>query len=282
MTDLIIILILLYLVQAAHSFNGVGAVFGCDWRGRWKEKSSKLMSDRRGRTFCSGRLIPPLRGVVICSGDQRSTESLTQHKQVFEERFELYRERSSWTRSLADLLFVYLVAVVPYTISVFGVSRTWIVLVCGLATLQISSFAFFRRAFKSLYPTKSNDGFSSSLTILLSPIAALRMDDVLLKSLAEGIHPVVVAAVLLDSSAARKFSWKNVLRLQSEGRVEEAAAITRFAKVDSSEMQRNHARKWFDSTQFCPLCDAEYDSTATVCSDCSVRLLAVTQAPSGR
>ncbi len=123
---------------------------------------------------------------------KRAIEGIFDTK-VIAERVAAHREHSAMVRGHSNLLFVYLFLLAPGVVLWRGLESTWPLLLAALL-LQMWLIAWlFRRAHRQLYPADAETRFAATVTIVLSPMAAMRAPDVLIQDLLSEFHPLAVA-----------------------------------------------------------------------------------------
>jgi len=271
MISLFLILVLVYVAQASQLFKGRPSIFRRSLSGKWKALEPVVLPGI-GRSLYWGMLLPPLRGLLVsaeaCNGNL--------DKRSIEQRLQEYESATQWTRPLADFLFFFLVVFVPVVFIVLPVSQTWRILLCELVLLQVSAAIVFYSAHSRLYPDRRDERFGHTLTVLLSPIAALRVDDVLLRTVLTEYHPVAVARVLLGEEEALHFVSR-YLWIERHGQdtrdIDGLSLLESFVQREFGQKTFIAQRKSPDAISFCPICGAEYRSVVSQCSSCGTPVL---------
>jgi hypothetical protein len=190
---------------------------------------------------------------------------------------------------LANFLFCFVFAYVPFVIWRVGLSSSWLPLLIGLFGLTIATAFIFRRAHRRLYPKAEDERFTHTLTIALSPTSAIRARDALLRPLMETFHPLVPAKLFLTEKDFRDFA-RRVLRdlkqpaLPVQPREEAAVQATelyhRNALRIAIETFLKKAGLDVDALlgipepldesclAFCPRCEAQFTNPNGQCADC--------------
>jgi hypothetical protein len=171
----------------------------------------------------------------------------------------------------------------------FGPGVLWRVAVVLLGISAAITLEFWT-LHKRLFPEASSARFKSALTIMLSPIAAIRASDVIVRDLLGGFHPMAVAAVILPADEFRQVAGEQ-LRLnrfgeptsnwyrQNLGKLMERLILEK--KISLEELLRP-AQRDSGAVGYCPRCLAQYVKIPGACTDCGfgqvVRFDGVSQA----
>jgi hypothetical protein len=123
-----------------------------------------------------------------------------------ERRWNKARPLTQPVRWLANFLFFFLFAYIPFVIWRVGLSSSWLPLLIGLFALTIATAFFFRRAHCRLFPKAEDERFTHTLTIALAPTSATRAHDALLRPLLETFHPLVTAKLFLANKDFEDFA----------------------------------------------------------------------------
>lgn len=187
----------------------------------------------------------------------------------------VFARRSRWLRILANFQLALLFLALPFTFIKFGPAVLWRVAVSLLVISVAITFEFWM-LHKKLFPQAVSARFKAGVTILLSPIAAIRASDALARDLLAGYHPVAVAAAILPSDEFRQFAGEQfrLIRFgdhpgkwyrENLGKLMEQAV--RRKGVKPAELLRPASRE-SGSVAYCPRCLAQYVKDRTACSDC--------------
>lgn len=211
-----------------------------------------------------------------------------------------FRHRSRPVRWLANLLVLYVFAVIPAAIWHFGFLRTWLGLLLGLLTLTLTTATLFYRAHRKLYPDAEDERFTHTLTIALAPSSAMRAHDALSRPLLENLHPLTAAQGLLGDDAFREFAqavWRDVrhpalpncpsndpaaIATEQFFREAQRQALEGFLKVhrlNPHELCRAPQPTEAASRAYCPRCETQFATPDARCADCGgLALVAFTKA----
>ena len=187
----------------------------------------------------------------------------------------VFTRRSRWLRILANLQLALLFFALPLSFIKFGPAVLWRVAVSLLVISAAISFEFWM-LHKRLFPRAGSARFKAGMTILLSPIAAIRASDALARDLLAAYHPVAVAAAILPSDDFRQFAGEQFRRnrfgdhpckwyQENLGRLMEQTI--RRKGIKPVELLRP-ARRESGSVAYCPRCLAQYLKDRSACSDC--------------
>ncbi len=214
---------------------------------------------------------------------KRQLDVKTAHERVNE-----FHAAARWPGLFANALFAVLLVVVPVYIWVGVRVIVWVNLLLT-TLLLISAITFsFRSAHRRLYPDDKDARFSETLTVALSPFAAMRAKDTLARNLLASFDTLAVASVLLPPAAFERFagqSYRN-LRFPLPTSSELSPAFLReFAKFqktrdrhragflkrhfgDVERFLRPPAPASRQSRSYCPRCHAQFHLESGSCSDC--------------
>jgi len=224
------------------------------------------------------------RAAVIPESLQASFDS-----KVIEQRWESFQKRGKGVRRLANLLFAYLFLLAPPAIWYFGLKLCWPELVIGLFALTITTAVLFRRAHKALYPQAGDERFTHFLTILLSPLNAIRAHDVLSRPLLESFHPLAIARVFCSGNHFRDFARRILLDIRhpclplcsAGGPISQATElyarttlqqiVEQFLKqngINANELAKPAEPADDTCRSYCPRCEAQFTTDTGACPDC--------------
>ncbi len=248
----------------------------------------------------AARLVEFLRGVKKLAGGARASAIEKELKRrcdarAAQERYEEYRAASRWPGAFANLLSVLLLVIVPVYIEMGARVIQWLaLLITALVTIVLTTLSF-RRAHRGLYPDEKDARFSETLTVALSPFAAMRARDALSRNSLAAYDPLTVALTLLrpaafETEAARVYrdmhfpvplaqpppaevgkelEWFRDLR----NRV--LATFIKKHCANPAQFLEAPPRSSPASATYCPRCHAQFRMESGICSDCrGVNLLA--------
>lgn len=190
-------------------------------------------------------------------------------------RLLVFFRRSCWLRIVSNLQFVFLFLLVPLAFEKFGTGILWRVILM-LVVISIAITLEFWTLHKAMFPKGGSQRFKSGVTILLSPMAAIRAHDAVARDLLSGYHPLAVAAAVLPAEEFRRFAGEQ-LRLcrfgdyadkQYQQALQRAMEkIIRQKNLDLEELIRP-PRHESGCVVYCPRCLAQYTRERESCSDC--------------
>jgi hypothetical protein len=202
------------------------------------------------------------------------------------ERWEKFEQQTTSLRWLVNALFIYVFGLIPMAIWRFGLKMSWMSLLAGLLMLTVSVAIFFRRAHKTFYPKAEDDRFTHFLTIMLSPVTAIRALDILSRPLMETFHPLAVAAVFCPAEKLRQLAvsvWREIRFPSVPGNgaaasPADAEAHAMFHKTVENFLKRNkidpdellRPPQPLDDTcvAYCPRCLSQFIKREGGCPDC--------------
>ena len=205
-------------------------------------------------------------------------------------------------RWLANGLFAYLFGVIPVAVWTLGLALSWPALLAALLALTVSIAILFRRAHRELYPGEADERFTHFLIVLLSPVSAIRVQDLLSRPLLVRFHPLAIAFAVCPREEFLQLAerlWRHLsfgtppadacseaeLALR-HSRAALGRAVEAFLKecgVQASDLAKPPAPADETCRAYCPNCLAQFTSETAICSDCGgLKLMAFPDAPEPR
>jgi hypothetical protein len=205
------------------------------------------------------------------------------------QRFAEFRARTRLLQWTSTALFSFLFLFVPLIVDAVGLARVWPELAAALVVLVAAIAWDFRRAHRKLHPQEGEARWTAMLTIILSPVAAIRPKDVLFRDLFAGFHPLAVARVLcapeefrrVAARMLREFTFpipgsqlagdEPAARCDAWFRERQTAALRRFLAESGAkpeELLAPPARSGPQSASYCPRCCQQYAVLLGACPDC--------------
>lgn len=196
-------------------------------------------------------------------------------------RIRIFAGKARWVRIIANVQFVFLFLLVPLGFEKFGTGILWRVILMLLAidvALTLEFWTLHKSTFtQAQSQSQSKDQrFKSALTILLSPLSAIRACDAAARDLLSGYHPLAAAGALLPAEEFQQFA-REQFRLCRFGNYssERYQAILqkgmeraiRQQKLGPDELMRPPEPQ-SGCVVYCPRCLAQYTKQRTECTDC--------------
>ncbi|HET6933916.1 MAG TPA: hypothetical protein VFI72_03700, partial [Candidatus Angelobacter sp.] len=182
---------------------------------------------------------------------------------------------SRWLRFFVYVQFVTLFAVVPALFLRLGTRAIWLV-VSMLVCLSVCIALEFWHLHKRFYPESREARWQQALTIVLSPLSAIRAMDTVGRDLLAGFHPVTAAAVICEAPEFEAFAGEQ-LRQRNFG----PAAKEWWTQAEQRALRSVVAKRGLKAEQlltaparqegcdvYCPRCLAQYLAAREACSDC--------------
>src|SRR5262249_37546141 len=104
-------------------------------------------------------------------------------------RLQMFSGRARWLRVLVNLQFAFLFLAAPLLFAWTGTGILWRALLFLLGLSALIALEFWG-AHRKLYPEAGSTRLKAVVTIVLSPVAAIRACDVLARDLLIGCHPL--------------------------------------------------------------------------------------------
>ena len=203
-------------------------------------------------------------------------------------RWTEFLELSRHMRRLTNGLFAHLFFVIPAVIWTVGLRLSWHALLAVLLSLTIAIAVLFRRAHHGLYPEAEDERFSHFLVVLLSPVSAIRAQDLLSRPLLESFHPLAIAFEFCPRAEslqlAEKFWRRITFDCPGAGHSNpNARAIQEFSMkalrtecdaflkrngVNGSDLIQAPAPADQTCRAYCPICLAQFTTASGICADC--------------
>ncbi|MBI3406341.1 MAG: hypothetical protein HY046_12880, partial [Acidobacteria bacterium] len=239
------------------------------------------------------RVVELVRSITKLPQNQRAAAIEKELKKHFDakairNRYDEFEEAARWPTTLANLLFLLLFFTVPLYIVMGVVTLAWI----GLITITLIAIAAtarsFVRAHRNLYPEESESRWSDTLTVALSPFAAIRVRDMLARPLLASFDPVAIASLLLPSAAFQQLAAREYRGLRfprvTTGASDSIQKERLWFEQTWNRILENFLKKNIDdleaflkapfassreSRSFCPRCHTQFRLEAGECSDCT-------------
>lgn len=196
-------------------------------------------------------------------------------------RLQVFSRRSCWLRIVCNLQLVFLFLLVPLAFEKFGTGILWRVILM-LVVISVAITLEFWTLHKATFPLGGSQRFKSGVTILLSPMAAIRACDVVARDLLSGYHPLAVAGAVLPAEEFKRFAGEQLrlcrfgdyLDKEYQQALQKAMErIIRQKDLDPDELLRPPERE-SGCVVYCPRCMAQYTKQREECSDCGYERVA--------
>lgn len=203
--------------------------------------------------------------------------------QAASRRVRVFARKACWLRVIANFQFIFLFLLIPLGFREFGTGILWRA-VLMLVLIDITIVLEFWTLHKAMFPQAESKGqrFKSALTILLSPIAAIRACDAVARDLLGGYHPLAAAGALLPEEEFRRFAgeqlrlcrFSNYASKPYQAMLQKAMErAIRQKELDPEELMRPPEAQ-SGCVVYCPRCLAQYTKTRKECSDCGYESMA--------
>jgi hypothetical protein len=197
-----------------------------------------------------------------------------------ERRLRVFTGRSRLLRILANVQLVFLVLVVPLAFARFGPAILWRVILFFLAMQSFLALEFWT-VHRKLFRPAASARFKSALTILLSPMAAIRGCDVLARDLFSGCHSLAVGSVLLPPQEFARLAGEQLRQWRLGDHRDPWYQETVARLMDRTVRQGGvrpdslllPAERESGCVAYCPRCLAQYVKNSGSCTDCGFATL---------
>jgi hypothetical protein len=190
-------------------------------------------------------------------------------------RLSEYKAHSGFLRTISVLVFVFVFCMAPLEIRLLGLGRSWPFLIASLVVcLGFTSWAFLR-AHKTIYPGERDGRWQHAVTFALSPLSAMRANDVLLRDLFCAFHPLAVARVLMSDGAFRVQAEKELRNARyregySPPPMQRALEVfLHRVGLNVDDLLKPPQRESPTSSAYCPLCLSQFVVNEGECPDCT-------------
>jgi hypothetical protein len=237
-----------------------------------------------------------LRAIAKLPADQRAHAIEKDLRRQFdvrliEERLSAYAKSAFWVQALANTLFLLLFAVAPAYVVIGAIDPAWwSLLVVTLLVIAANTWSF-RRAYRALYPEDGEGRWTETLTVALSPFAAIRAADTLFRHLLAVHDPLAVACVVLRRPVFERFAARALREIRfplrptaAESAQPQALRAALWFRHTRDRIVESFLRKQVDdveaflappaansagSRSFCPRCRNQFRLESGECTDCA-------------
>jgi hypothetical protein len=190
-------------------------------------------------------------------------------------RLKVFARRSCWLRVLANLQFTFLFLIAPLAFATFGPRILWWVILLLLAISVFIALEFWT-AHRKLFPEAGGARLKAIVTIVLSPVTAIRACDVLARDLLGRSHPLAAAGGLLQPPEFAAFAGEQLRLCRFSGRPDNWYPQTLGKFMERAIRQKGGrpdallrpARQDQGCIVYCPRCLAQYTQDVGTCADC--------------
>src|ERR1700694_2317877 len=200
-------------------------------------------------------------------------ESAARHIKVF-------HRRSLWLKLGSNLQFFFLFFLLPLAITTYVPRILWLAILVVVATSVVIAVEF-RRLHRELLAKAKEARFKSTLTIVLSPISAIRACDPIGHDLVAGYHPVAVAGAIcsdaeFEALAGEHLRWSKFGDFANQWyqqKLQDAMERVIWQRGLKPEHLLVPAVQATGCVLYCPRCFAQYVTERTECADCGFETL---------
>ena len=211
-------------------------------------------------------------------------QSAARHLKVFQ-------HRSLWIRITSNLQFFFLFFLLPVAVATFVPRMLWLSIFLVVAT-SIFLAVDFRSLHRELFIRAPNSHFKETrfkgtLTIALSPLAAIRTCDTLCRELVMDFHPVAVAGAVCSDKEFEALAGEQLRRGKFTAFADQwyqkklETLIEQVIRQRGLEPERLLApsAQMSGCVVYCPRCLAQYVSLRSECADCGYEALVAFKEP---
>jgi hypothetical protein len=236
-----------------------------------------ILNGDEGQMLRYAELLERLRDASVNRRDEMIQAWLykAMNSQAASRRLRIFSGRSFRLRIIANLQFLFLFLVLPFVVEEFGagIFRYIIVILIAISVIIAIEFCTLH---KRLLPREKEQRFKSAVTILLSPIAAIRACDAAARDLLIDYHPVAAAAALPTTQEFMDFAGEQLrlcrfgdyLNGQYQAMLQKQMERTFLRHRIEPKTLLYPSQKQRECVVFCPRCLAQYTKARESCSDC--------------
>jgi hypothetical protein len=204
-------------------------------------------------------------------------------------RLKVFAGRSWWLRIFANMQFIFLFLIVPLAFAAFGPRILWRVILLLLAMSAFIALEFWT-AHRKLFPQAGGARLKAVVTIVLSPVAAIRACDVVARDLLGRSHPLAAAGGLLQPPEFAALAGEQLRLCRFSGQPDKWYQQTLGKFMERAIRQKGGrpeallrpGRQDQGCIVYCPRCLAQYTRDVGICADCGFeRVLAFATTSTG-
>jgi hypothetical protein len=213
----------------------------------------------------------------------------TMRAETARRRLYIFSRRSRLLRILANLQLIFLFVAVPVAFSRFGPVILWRVILFLVAMQALIALEFWS-VHSALFRPAGDAKLKATITILLSPVAAIRACDVIARDLLSSWHPLAAAGAALAPPEFELFAGEQLRRCRFGDHPDEwyrdamARAMECAIRKAGAQPDRllRPAERENGCVVYCPRCLAQYVKSTEACRDCGFESLVAFAGGMGR
>lgn len=190
-------------------------------------------------------------------------------------RLKAFAGRSCWLRVLVNLQFIFLFLIVPLAFAAFGPRILWRMILLLLAMSAFIAFEFWT-AHRKLFRQACGARLKAIVTIVLSPVAAIRACDVLARDLLGRSHPLSAAGGLLEPAEFAALAGEQTRLCRFSGQPDNwyqqtlGRLMVLVIEQEGCRLEAllRPARQNQSCIVYCPRCLEQYTKDVGICADC--------------
>ncbi|HUF28269.1 MAG TPA: hypothetical protein VMM18_14930 [Gemmatimonadaceae bacterium] len=288
---LLVLIGALYLIECVAVVPGGYVAFRPTTRGSWAVVSGGMRLGEQGRRLVLAAVAPWRAGLLLVPAVPPGAADEPGARLAFDRETIgalMARARAAIAPVRVDgvAAFVWIFGLAPLMVWTLGWSASWPTFLLSVPLFGLLVVGDARRAFRMI-----NDGRSAPVSLLvtmaLSPAAAMRAADPLMRAVLARHHALAVASVLCDQDAYERFAEECVRarRRVARSSIEEPAGeppanaadhVLAAAEADlvartipgAARFTQPPARRDPSALAYCPACLLEYVVRDGACEDC--------------
>ena len=238
--------------------------------GEFQARRGPSLELREGKGFAAASLLPPFHYTFECDLHRGSESRTPILKHAHIERLATQAlSAAAPLRMLGQGLWIYLFAVTPLTIALFGLLPTWRPLLAILVVWVITIVVMYRRAWRRLYEARPSAWTSDAALMVLSPPGAIGAADRLTRHALAAVGGIRATSVI-----ASPHEFCRIARLIYFDH--ESVASDAVKREIDEILDGRRLREIFDAapapepgmTGFCHRCHAQVMRDSGGCPDC--------------
>lgn len=292
---LLAVILLIYFLECLSLVPESNFVFRVRWLRHWTPARNLFRLERTHSRVYLANLFPGLGDIAICASPhsvsgQASTPQESEEKfrrmldtQAVRRRVRAYKRILRTLYWDSYLLFAVIFLFFPVVALRFGLWIAFLLIPAFLLGAVHMVFAY-RRVHRAFEPDSVRERREKTISLLFSPLGAMRVPAFLLRNSLAGFHPLAVAAALMPAHEARQVA-SQILRqlrfapLESEdpnqrsdtARDQWITVVWEWAAKEFGNPESllgPPEKRYPDSISYCPRCQQEYVLSTGECSDC--------------
>lgn len=267
--------------------------FSCE--GRALRAARQMLTQAASEPYAQW-LLSVIEAIRKSGEDLRESEIGRQILQMFDMEAIAHRRTQceqavGMLRPACSALLILIFLVSPCVVILCGFFRTWPVLLAAVFGNSLLIAFLFWEAHSRIYPSLTASRITLAVTLFLSPPAAIRAEDLIIRDGFCRWHPLAIAALLCDEATLKKMAaaiFRDTVFIKTtdptfdfdSGDNWRATSLYHLEQfigrlgMSRKKLLRAPVRQSPKCSRYCPRCLAQYTGGFKLCSDCGVELSA--------